>query len=576
MAIQYVGGNTGQWAGATSGNTTVSLTALTGGIASSASSGDFVVAAYATGSVAYRTLSITDGTNAYTLVASELYVNRTTDTNLRVAYKRLTGADASVTFGPTGNAADAGAAAVHVWRGVDPTNPLDVAAVTAVASIPFSGRPNPAAITPTTTGAVIIAVGGAAAGTGAVFTSSDLSNFRTATSADTYDAMIGIGSYAWSSGAFDPAQFGGGTTGTGDSWAAVTLALRPEPMQYTMPSASGSFQATGSDAGLLSTRKADASHGAFALTGSAAGGDTEYRQYQFYPGNAFADFAINGAAIHDVADANKTLSVDAGTYAATGGNVTLKVTFVLPATGGSVAEQGGEATLKRTRKITAEAGAYTFAGQDAGLRRTFKLIADAGSVAATGTSANLISTRIARADAGAYLLTGKEASTLCGRVVQSDSGALNFTGFDAEFRNVRSVDAEPGSFTSAGGDAALAIGKVFWVDAGEFSSTGGDAELRRDYKIAPETGEYLVNASDAELFTGVFAVVQDRTFNVKSDRRLFLSLMQDTTMEVPANSRDIVSDPQTRDLHVPHEPRVFIVPKDSRKFAASSGERDFQ
>ena len=529
MAIQYVGGNTGQWAGATTGNTTVSLTALTGGIASSASSGDFVVAAYATGSVADRTLSITDGTNAYTLVASELYVNSTTDTNLRVAYKRLTGADASVTFGPTRNAEDAGAAAVHVWRGVDPTNPLDVAAVTAVASITFSGRPNPASITPTTTGAVIIAVGGAAAGTGAVFTSSDLSNFRTATSAGAWGAMIGIGSYAWSSGAFDPAQFGGGTTGTGDSWAAVTLALRPEPMQYTMPSASGSFQATGSAAGLLSTRKADASHGAFALTGSAAGsvqgirllmaeagafsaagGDTEYRQYQFYPGNAFADFAINGAAIHDVADANKTLSVDAG------------------------------------------------------------------SVAATGTSANLISTRIARADAGAYLLTGKEASTLCGRVVQSDSGALNFTGFDAEFRNVRSVDAEPGSFTSAGGDAALAIGKVFWVDAGEFSSTGGDAELRRDYKIAPETGEYLVNASDAELFTGVFAVVQDRTFNVKSDRRLFLSLMQDTTMEVPANSRDIVSDPQTRDLHVPHEPRVFIVQKDSRKFAASSGERDFQ
>ena len=42
----------------------------------------------------------------------------------------------------------------------------------------------------------------------------------------------------------------------GDSWAAVTLALRPELMQYTMPSASGSFQDTGSAAGLLSTRKA--------------------------------------------------------------------------------------------------------------------------------------------------------------------------------------------------------------------------------------------------------------------------------------------------------------------------------
>ena len=455
MAIQYVGGNTGTWAGDTYGNNTVSLTALTGGLASSASSGDFVVAAYATNSFDNGTLSITDETNAYTLVASE-----TDDTNLRVAYKRLTGADASVTFGPTGSVEEAGAAAVHVWRGVDPTNPLDVAAVTAVASTTFSGQPNPAAITPTTTGAVIIAVGGAAAATGAVFTSSDLSNFRTATSEDDCDAMIGIGSKDWTSGSFDPAQFGGGTTGPGDSWAAVTMALRPEPMKYTMPSDSGSFQATGSAAG----------------------------------------------------------------------------------------------SLQGIRLLSAEAGSFT----------------------ATGTSANLISTRIARADAGAYVLTVQDASTLCGRVVQPGSGAFYFTSLDVEFRNGRAVAADPGSFTSAGGDAALAIGKVFWVDTGEFSSTGGDAELRRDYQIAPETGEYLVNASDAELFTGVFSVVPDRTFNVKSDRRLFLSLAQDTTLEVPANSRDIVADPQPRDLHVPHEPRVFIVPKDSRKFAASSGERDFQ
>ena len=114
------------------------------------------------------------------------------------------------------------------------------------------------------------------------------------------------------------------------------------------------------------------------------------------------------------------------------------------------------------------------------------------------------------------------------------------------------------------------------ANIGEFYGTGGDAELLRIYKITSETAEYLVSASGAELFTGVFSVVPDRTFNVKSDRRLFLSLAQDTTMEVPANSREIVADPQSRDLHVPHEPRVFIVPKDSRKFAASSGERDFQ
>lgn len=228
MALQYVGGATATKAGATSGNSTISLTSLTGGISSSAAAGDIVIAAFATGSSVVRTLSITDGTNAYTLIGSALYSNLTTDTNLRVAYKVLTGADASVTFGPTGNAADAGAMAVHVWRGVDTATPLDVTATKATGT--STGRPNPAAITPSTSGSVVIAVGAASAGTGAVFTSSDLSNFRTATSADTYDAMIGIGSYAWTSGAFDPAQFGGGTTDAGDSWAAITLALRPAPV----------------------------------------------------------------------------------------------------------------------------------------------------------------------------------------------------------------------------------------------------------------------------------------------------------------------------------------------------------
>ena len=234
MAIQYVGGNTATKAGATSGNSTISLTALTGGISSSAAAGDIVIAVFATGSAADRTLSITDGTTAYTLIGTELYSNGTTyDTNLRVAYKVLTAADATVTFGPTLNAQDAGAMALHVWRGVDSTTPLDVAATTATGT--GSGRPNPPAITPVTAGSEIIVAGGAAAGTGAVFVGTGLSNFRTATSVDTNDAMVGIGSFDWVSGTYDPAAWTGGTANAADSWASITLALRPSVTQTLTP-----------------------------------------------------------------------------------------------------------------------------------------------------------------------------------------------------------------------------------------------------------------------------------------------------------------------------------------------------
>lgn len=235
MALTYVGGNVASKVGATSGNSTISLTTLTGGSGSAAQTGDLVIAIYATGSTADRTLSITDGTNAYTLV-EELYSNIAGyDTNLRVAYKRLTAADTSVTFGPTGNTADAGAMAVHVWRGINTAQILDVTSTTATGS--GGVLATPPAITPVTSGAIVICAAGAATGVGAVYTASQLSNFRSATGADTNDAIVGVGSFAWTSGQFTPTQWSNSATSTGTAtWAAVTMALRPAFDQTLTPS----------------------------------------------------------------------------------------------------------------------------------------------------------------------------------------------------------------------------------------------------------------------------------------------------------------------------------------------------
>lgn len=235
MALQFVGGLTANKAGATSGNTTISLTGLTGGISSTAAANDIVVAVFATGSTADRTLAITDGTSNYTLIDSERYANGTIDSNLRVAYKIMGSTpDTTTTFGPTGNAQDGGAMAVHVWRGVDLNTPQDVTATGATGT--GTGRPDGASIQPTTAGAIILVAGGGAAGTGATFTASELSNFRTDNGVDTNDGFVGIGSFAWTSGAFNPAQWTGGTTGAGDSWTSVSLALRPAVLQTLTPS----------------------------------------------------------------------------------------------------------------------------------------------------------------------------------------------------------------------------------------------------------------------------------------------------------------------------------------------------
>jgi hypothetical protein len=236
VAIEFVGGNTAGKLGATSGNTTIALNgSLTGGIASAVAAGDLVIAAFATGSAADRTLAITDGTTGYTLIDSELHANDTEQTNLRVAYKFMGGTpDASTTFGPTGNIADAGAMAVYVFRGVDTSTPLDVAAVPATALNTQLANPGP--ITPTTAGAYIVCVGaGAREGLGD-FSSSDLTDFRTQSgSNDTNDITLGVGHKPdWASGEFNPAAW---THSVGDSvnysWAAMTIALRPIPADTT-------------------------------------------------------------------------------------------------------------------------------------------------------------------------------------------------------------------------------------------------------------------------------------------------------------------------------------------------------
>ena len=231
VEIVYVGKQSGSFAGTT---TAQDITFdLIGGCAKVPDAGDLVVAAYAVGSTADRSLAIrnTSATD-YTLAGTELYQDDTFDCNLRVAYRFMPGTpETAIRFtetvsGGTGNAADAGTYTIHVFRFVDATTPMDVTVVTA-GNI-NSRTVDPGSITPTTTGAWIYVAGAGAGGTGGTYTSSYLNGFTAVTRVDTNDSFMGAGYIRWTSGAYNPAAFaGGGTTTTNDSWNAVTLALRP-------------------------------------------------------------------------------------------------------------------------------------------------------------------------------------------------------------------------------------------------------------------------------------------------------------------------------------------------------------
>lgn len=240
MALAFVGGKTAAFAGTASAQA-IALTGLAGGLASSPSPGDIVIVAYAVSSTIEREIG---AETAGYVEEQRLYASSPgNDANLWAGWKIMGASpDGSVTVSATDGSGDAGAVAIHVWRGVDQTTPFDVAETTDSGN--GTPQPNPPSIAPISQGSVAIAIGAGAAASLADFTSPDLSNFVTTASPDDNDAAIGMGSIAWDgSGTVSPAQFGGGNgSNSNRSWAAITLALRPQTSaHYSLAADSGGY-----------------------------------------------------------------------------------------------------------------------------------------------------------------------------------------------------------------------------------------------------------------------------------------------------------------------------------------------
>ena len=183
--------------------------------------------------VVYGWVSTTDDapsivTSGSTTIA-ELYSNDTVDTNFLAAYK-IMGPTPDGNVQVAGHGANPTVAAVHVWRGVNTSTPMDVTATTATGVNTLT--PNSPSITPVTPGAIIISLGVGAYSAGFISTINPPSGMSNGVDGfswnGTIGAVVGIASFAWVSGAYDPSAWtsGGGGRST-DSWAAATIALRP-------------------------------------------------------------------------------------------------------------------------------------------------------------------------------------------------------------------------------------------------------------------------------------------------------------------------------------------------------------
>ncbi len=211
---------------------TISLTGLTGGTGSSPQEGDIVLIwSHAAGaSDRAPDISTSGYTNVFDIKANNGFPN--SDSDFRLDYK-IMGAtpDTSVDVTATADAATAFSRIVEVWRNVDPTTPIDVAAQTST----DTGNTDAVlpAISPATSNAVVLTAAAIAVNTDTAATVtpgaglSNVQNKQTVSVNAADSSTVFIGSYEWSSGEYTPPALTVDRDTSEDSWAAATIALRP-------------------------------------------------------------------------------------------------------------------------------------------------------------------------------------------------------------------------------------------------------------------------------------------------------------------------------------------------------------
>lgn len=235
MAITFVGSGVGTHAAITAQTYNFSSLLNDAGGTPTLQQGDIVYVAVENASTVNRGAG-TLVPSGYTAAHTADYRGDSNDSNFQVSYKVMgVTPDTSVAI-PASNATTAGVAyVVYVFRGVN-TVAGPHSATPVVTGAINTGVANAPSITPTAgdTGAWIIAFGGAAVAAGAVFTnpagmSTTTNHFRSTTiTTTTNDANVAGAIYTgWTSGAYDPAVFGGSTSTNTGSWSAVTIALKP-------------------------------------------------------------------------------------------------------------------------------------------------------------------------------------------------------------------------------------------------------------------------------------------------------------------------------------------------------------
>lgn len=263
MAISFVGSAENSASGGA--NVTLTLPSM--------QENDLVVVAYAIGDNDNTDFVMAMVTAGYTKVA-DLHISGTQDVDLGVFWKKMGASpDASAEVDGQGGADAAVAAVAMVFRGVDPTTPMDVTPAGTFGLITM--HPNPLSLThnnPAGVWTVIVGASGHTRGGAGTYTfpTGYTVNALERGADDASDVTVGMGYRTDPANPEDPGVMThSGADSIGFSWDAVTLALRPKVTAFTLGADAGVYTVAGIAAGLRAGRRLTALPGSFAWTGVA-------------------------------------------------------------------------------------------------------------------------------------------------------------------------------------------------------------------------------------------------------------------------------------------------------------------
>lgn len=190
-----------------------------------------------------------------------------------------------------------------------------------------------------------------------------------------------------------------------------------------------------------------------------------------------ASFWSTGTPEDTVAGATYSMTLESGSYAYTGQDVTLLANRVLTLESGAYSYTGGDISLLANRAMTLESGLYAYSGGEISLFANRKMTLEGGSYSYQGGSISLLANRIITLESGAYTYTGNDVDL----VYTQNTGSTY------------SMTLEGGSYSYTGGEASLLANRQMQLESGSYSYVGFPVSLDWSGEAVLLIDKYSIN-----------------------------------------------------------------------------------